>query len=189
MEPLPRVTSRPPLSTKRLQFREAGPADAAGDVVGLGGRAEAGSLRRFLEGHWAPAFGQALNLFGEFEIDVAVKKHIDFVSQSAGANVFVANIGVGNFALVEEVADPADGVGVGPGNPNADARNFRSVMRNVRDGVEALVKSRPSSVATERRASGQAVLRGENPGAGGEVDAAHFECVLGDFDIELAASR
>src|SRR3989442_75252 len=113
-----------------LYFHEACVTDTAGDVVGLGWRAEAGGLRRFLEGHRAPTFGQALNLLSEFKIDVAIEKHIKVVPKITGANVFVANIRIGNAVLIEDVADPADGVGVSPGHPNADARNARSVMRN-----------------------------------------------------------
>ena len=113
-----------------LNFREAGVADAAGNVVGLGGRAEAGSLRRFLEGHGAPAFGQAFNLFGEFEIDVAIEKHVKLVAKFTGANVFVAYIGIRDFALIEDVADPSDGVRVRPGDPKANARNGGCMMRN-----------------------------------------------------------
>ena len=152
MEPLPRVTSKPPLSTKLADLREAVPTDAAGDVVRLGGRAEAGNLRSFLEGHRTPGFRQALDLFGEFEIDVAIKQYIKFVLQLRRANVFIANIGVRNLALVEGITDPADGVGVCPGNPHAEARSFCGVARNVGRGGGAM-KSRPSSAEASRSAS------------------------------------
>ncbi len=95
----------------------------------FGGSAEAGKLRGFLEGHGSPGLWNALDLFGEFEIDVAVEQDVDFVVKISGANVFVAEIGVGNFALVEGVTEPADGVCVGPGNPDADARRGSEMMR------------------------------------------------------------
>src|SRR5258708_17068092 len=44
-------------------------ANAAGDVVGFGGHTEVGRLRRFFEGHPAPALGNALDLFVGLGID------------------------------------------------------------------------------------------------------------------------
>jgi len=117
-----------------LNLRKTLIANAAGDVVGFGGHTEVGSLRRFFEGHRAPALWDPLDLFREFEIDVPIEEDVDFVVEFAGADVFVAEIGVGNLALVERIANPADGVGVGPGNPKAEARSFGGMMRDVGSG-------------------------------------------------------
>jgi len=87
-------------------------------------------------------------LLREFEIDVAIEQHIQVFTKISRANVFVANIHIRDAALIEDVADPADGVGVRPRHPNADSRNSGGVMRNVRKPA-VLPKSRPSSVATE----------------------------------------
>src|SRR5690242_3334567 len=48
-----------------LDLREALPADAAGDVIGLGGSAEAGSFGSLFERHGAPSLGETLDLFGQ----------------------------------------------------------------------------------------------------------------------------
>ena len=69
-------------------------------------------------------------MFGEFEIDVAVEEYVDAGGEISGANVFVAEIGVGDFALIEGVADPSDGIGVGPGDPDADAWGLGFVLGN-----------------------------------------------------------
>ncbi len=62
---------------------------------------------------------------------MAVEQNVNLRTKISGADVFVAQIGVWNFALVERVANPSDRVGVGPRNPYADARGGRFVMRNV----------------------------------------------------------
>lgn len=123
-------------------------------------------------------------MFGEFEIDVAVEEDIDFVVELAGADVFVADVNVGDFALVERVADPADGISVGPGNPDAEARGFGGVMRNIGNGggggeVEAEL------IGNFVKRIGEAGLRWKDPGAGGIFDAVCVERALGDFEIEI----
>src|SRR5580693_5199457 len=97
----------------------------------------------------------------------------------AGANVFVAYISVGDFALIEDVADPADGVSVRPRNPQADARNGGCMMRNgwsrgSADEVQAEFGGDGMQRACE------SVLSGKNPGACRKVSAAHAERVVGD---------
>jgi hypothetical protein len=77
-------------------------------------------------------------LFGKFEIDVTVEQNVNFVVKMPGADVFIAKVGVRDVALIERIADPADGVGVGPGNPDAEARHFRRVMRNVGERGDTL---------------------------------------------------
>jgi len=60
------------------------------------------SLRRFFEAIGLPALGNALDLFGEFEIDVPHRGGRRFVVEFAGADVFVAEIGVGNLRWSSE---------------------------------------------------------------------------------------
>ncbi len=91
----------------------------------------------FLEGHRSPRLRQSLNLLGQFEVYVAVKHDVHAIAQSSGADVFIAKIGVGHLALIERVAQPADGIGIGPRHPYADARGFFRMPRNVRDGSGA----------------------------------------------------
>ena len=126
-----------------LELGEALPADAARDVVRLCGRAVARRLRRLLEGHRAPGLRQAVDLLGQLEVDVAVEEHVDTLAQVARADVLVAHVGVGNAALVERVAHPADGVGVGPRHP---ARRAAAPARHVarrRGARRRSTKSRP----------------------------------------------
>ena len=88
-------------------------------------------------------------MLGEFEVDVTVEEDVDLIAPSARADVFIAQVGVRDFALVENVANPADGVGVGPGDPEADAGSLGGVARDV--GCQAtLTKLRPSSFETAR---------------------------------------
>src|SRR5450631_2145583 len=114
-----------------LNLCKALPTDAAGNVVGFGGCAVAGGLRRFLKRHRTPGFGNAVNLLRELKIDVSVKEHIDLVLQVAGANVLVAQIDVWHFALIKRVAHPADRIGVRPRHPNAKARRLCRMMRHI----------------------------------------------------------
>ena len=51
-----------------------------------------GVCARLLERHRSPRFRDALDLFGQLEIDVPVQQHVVFLVQLAGANVFVAHI-------------------------------------------------------------------------------------------------
>ena len=122
---------------KVLNLGEAFPSNAASDVVRFRGRAEARRLRRLFEGHRAPGFGQTLNLFGKFEIHVAVEQNVHMIAQGSGADIFIAKISVGNLALIERVAKPADCVGVGPWHPHPNARRFFGVSGNVRHGGDA----------------------------------------------------
>jgi hypothetical protein len=79
-----------------LELAEAGPADAAGDVVRGGGDAVAGIFRRGGEGHRTGDRLDAVDLGREIEIDVAVDDHVDPVAEAAGADVLVAQVEVGN---------------------------------------------------------------------------------------------
>ena len=185
MDPLPRVTSKTAIFDEALQLCQTFPSDAAGDVVGLGGRSEARRLRRFLEGHGAPHLGQALNLLGEFEIHVAVEHDVDVIAQPSGADIFIAKIGVRHLALIERVAQPADRIRVSPRHPHADARRFGRVPRHVRRGggageVEAQI------VGGGANRVGQTLLGGKDPRSGREVRSARAECALGDFDAEAS---
>src|SRR4029077_4757738 len=100
-----------------LNLRQALIADTPGDVVGFSRRPETGSLHRFLEWHRRPGSGQPLDLLSEFEIDMSIKKNIDFRMEISRANVFVAQIGVRHLALVEGIANPSDRICVSPRNP------------------------------------------------------------------------
>jgi hypothetical protein len=167
-----------------LNLREALVPDAAGDVVGFGGETVVGSFGGFLEGHRAPSFRKTLNLFGEFEIDVAVEEDVDFIIEFAGADVFVADVDVGNFALIERIADPADGIGVCPGNPDTETGSFSGVAGDSRNGWDG------SEVETELigylvKRVGQARLRCKNPGASGIFDAAGGELILCNFHLKI----
>src|ERR1700680_3401861 len=90
------------------------------------------SLRGFLKRHGSPGFGKAVNLLRELKIDVPVKKYVDLVGQIARTDVFIAKIEVGDFALIERVAQPADGIRIRPRHPNTKARRFGRVTRHAR---------------------------------------------------------
>jgi hypothetical protein len=60
-----------------------------------------GSLRSLLVGHRAPGLGNALDLLGKLQIHVPVEEDVNLVLQIARANVLVAQIDVGDFALIE----------------------------------------------------------------------------------------
>ena len=130
MVPLPSVTRSPPSSTNCWSCGEPFVADAAGDVVRRGRRAEARCRGGFLEWHGSPGLGNALDLLGQLEIDVSVERCTSNCAlQIAAADVLVAHVDVGNVALIERVPLPADGVGVGPGHPDAEPRHGRGVRR------------------------------------------------------------
>src|SRR5256884_8201760 len=97
-----------------LQLGDAAPADAAGDVVGFGRSAETRRGAGLLEGHGAPGPRDALNLLGELEIDVPVEQNVVLIAEPAGADVLVAHVDIRNVPLVDRVARPPDGVGIGP---------------------------------------------------------------------------
>ena len=125
-----------------------------------------------------------MDLFGQLEIDVAVEEDIDFVVELAGADVFVADINIGDFALVERVADPADGVGVGPGDPDAEARCFGGVMRNIGNG-EGGGEVEAELIGDLVKRLGKTGLGWKNPGAGRVFRAVCLERAFGDFEIEI----
>ena len=123
-------------------------------------------------------------MFGELEVDVAVEQDIDFILQRAGANVFVAQIGVRDFALVERIADPADGIGVGPGNPHADARNSCGVTRNVGSGRgagEIEAEFRGGDCRAGSKPSCEVMI--QEPA--GKLVSPASKFMLGDFHVEL----
>ncbi len=163
--PLPSVTSRPPSSTNRWSCASAFPADAARDVVGLRRRAVARRGRRLLVGHRAPGPGQPVDLLGQLQVHVAVEQHVHAVAQRARADVLVADVDVGHAPLVERVAHPADGVGIGPRHPHAEPRGLARDGAGRRGGVRAgEVEARSRGGDAQRRR--QSVLRRQHPGAG-----------------------
>src|SRR4029077_10194054 len=103
------------------------------DVLGLRRRAETRSRAALLERHRAPRLGDALYLLGELQIDVAVKHDVVLVPQPAGADVLVPDVDIRYVPLIERVARPADGVGVGPGYPQSKPRHGGGVAPHVRE--------------------------------------------------------
>jgi hypothetical protein len=114
---------------------------------------------------------------------MAVEKHVKAVAKMTGANVFVANVGVGDAALIEDVANPADGVGVRPGDPKADARNGGGVMRDAgrRSGAD---KVQTKFIGDGMKRAGESILGGLYPGARGKVSAARSEGPLRDLHFK-----
>src|SRR5438477_155438 len=90
-----------PRIDEALQLGESAPADAPRDVVGLGRRAETRSAARLLERHRTPRPGDALNLLGELQIDVAVQQNVVPLAQLAGADVLVPNVAIRYVSLIE----------------------------------------------------------------------------------------
>src|SRR5690348_8708167 len=116
---------------------------------------------------------------------MTVEKDVNFVAQAAGANVFIAQVGVWDLALVQGVADPANGIRVRPRYPKPDARRGSSMMGHLGDGGSA-GEIQAKFLRYLAQFCGQAVLGGENPGAGGKICAAQAKSVLRDLYSELA---
>lgn len=76
-----------------------------------------------------------MDLFRKLKIDVAIEKHINFFAQFSRANILVAKINVRDLPLIQRITHPTDGIGVRPGNPNAKARYFGRVLRNIGHNV------------------------------------------------------
>jgi hypothetical protein len=77
---------------------------------------------------------------------MSVKQDVDARAEIARANVLVAQIRVGNFALIQRVTYPPDRISISPRNPNTNARRFSFVTRHIRwsgnlDKVEAQFRS------------------------------------------------
>src|SRR5690242_15168949 len=116
---------------------------------------------------------------------MTVEKDVNFVPQAAGANVFIAQVGVWDLALVQRVADPADGICVRPRNPESDARRGSSMMGHLGNGGSAgEIQAKFRRHLAQFR--GQAVLRRKNPGAGGKFCPVQAKSVLRDLYSELA---
>ena len=93
---------------------------------------------------------------------MSVEEHIDFRAQVSGANIFIAQVRVRDFPLVETIANPTDGVGIGPWDPYADAGSFGDVMLHVGSAGDA------DEVESQFRRDGlnrilQSGLAGKNP--------------------------
>ena len=185
IEPLPSVTSTPPLSTNFWISRESFPADAAGDVVGRRGRAVTRRLLRLLERHRAPRLRNALDLLGQLEIDVAVEQHVVLCAQVAGANVFVAHVRIRNVALIECVAQPADGVRVRPRHPHAEPRRLGGVTCDIGQPSQPNRSRVRHAWSRSLQRAAEPGLRRQNPRARGIVRVADLERALRDFDLEL----
>ena len=168
---------------------EAGVAGSAGDVIGGDRRAEARVLGCLVEGHRARGRRDSVDLSLQLEPgERAVDDHVDFPLQTAAAHVLVAQIGVGDLLPVEGVADPPHQVGVGPRNPDTEARQRGGVTGHVgrfRRGVE--IERQLAAHRSERRA--QAILARQDPRAGRVVDRAAPEGLLGDPDLEARQAR
>ena len=115
---------------------------------------------------------------------MSVKQYVHCVAQCTGANVFIAKIGIRNFALIERVADPADRIGIGPGNPESDSGSAGLVSWNIWCGCNASeVQAEVGGRCADRIR--QSILSGQNPRARREVGTCCAELVLGDFDLEF----
>ena len=137
MLPLPRVIMRPPELTNFCSSAKSRVANATGDVLGGCRRPQGRRRGRLLEGHRAPGLVQALDLFGELQVYVPVQQYVVLVLEFSGADVLIAHVCIRDMALVERVAGPADGVGVRPGNPQAQPRHRRLVTGNLGRGGNA----------------------------------------------------
>ncbi len=60
-----------------LDLCESGVTDSSSDVVGVGRSAETWRLSSLLKGHGGPTFGQAFDLFRQFEVNVSVNEDVD----------------------------------------------------------------------------------------------------------------
>ena len=181
----PRVTIRPPSFDKALNLRQSFVTNAASDVVRFCGQYQNwASAGVFLKGMGDHGFRQPFDLLGQFQIDMAIEQHINARAKIAGADVFIAKIGVGNLALIERVADPSDRVRVCPWNPYANARCFCRWCGTSGMPRQRCVKSSPSS-GSGHESHRQSRLSGKNPGTSGKSAPPRVEVALGDLDLEI----
>ena len=100
-----------------------------------------------------------------------VEQHVVLVLEFAGADVLIAHVVVGNVALIERVARPAGGVGVGPRHPQAQARHRRFVPCHLgqRAGADEIQPELRRDLA---QAAARPACAAQNPGARRIVGAA-----------------
>src|ERR1700690_1942279 len=114
---------------------------------------------------------------------MSIQQHVDLVAQLTRANILVAQINIGDLALIQGIPHPSARIGISPGYPKPEPRHWRGMVRNVGQLIAAR-EFEPEPRGDLAQLGLDAGLRRYEPTSGRIRDLALYEPTFRNLDIE-----